>query len=152
MILPKTLSYIQMYTTQNWHRSKQLHYYLHDSKDPHRVYVSWMLWGLSSFWAHYWPLTKWKVLGSAANASYRPLYQSGVVENHCFLGDGMYFWSWITQIHTLAPSRNLLFTLLLQCLANACYKAYKQLGAIYIVRSSSYVSVWDLYTVHSARS
>ena len=37
------------------------YYYLHGSKGPQRVYVSWMLWGLSRFWAHYWSLTKWKV-------------------------------------------------------------------------------------------
>ena len=37
---------------------------IYGSKGPHRVYVSLMLWGLSSFWAHYWLLTKWKVLGS----------------------------------------------------------------------------------------
>ena len=96
------------------------YYYLYGSKGPHRVYVFWMLWGLQSFWAHYWTLTKWKVLGSAANASHWPLYQSGVVQNHCFLGVGVYFWSWITQIHSLAPSRILLYALVLQCLANAC--------------------------------
>ena len=83
-----------------------------------------MLWSLSSFWAHYWPLTKWKVLGSAANASHRPLYQSGVVQNQSFLGVRVYFWSWITQIHTLAPSRILLYTLVLQCLADACCKVH----------------------------
>ena len=78
---------------------------------------------LLSLSPHHWPSTKWKVLGSAANASHSPLYQSGVVQNHCFLGIGVYFWSWITQIHTLAPSRILLYALVLQCLANACYKA-----------------------------
>ena len=34
----------------------------------------------------------WKVLGNAANASHRPLYQNGVVQNHSFLGVGEY-WS-----------------------------------------------------------
>ena len=118
-----------MSTTQNLHRSQRYYYYLYGSKGPHRVYVSWMHWGLSSFWAHYWPLTKSKVLVTAANASHRPLYQSGVFQNHGFVGVGVYFWSWITQIHTLAPSRILLYTLVLQCLADACYAKRRQLGA-----------------------
>ena len=114
-----------MSTTQNLHRSQLIVIYV--ARNVHTACMfSWMLWGLSSFRAHYWHLTKSKVLGSAANASHRPLYQSGVVQNYSFLGVGVYFWSQITQIHTLAPSRILLYTLdhlVLQCLANACYKA-----------------------------
>ena len=118
-----------MYTTQNLRRSQ--HYYndLYCSKGPLRVYVFWMLWSLSSFWAHYWPLTKRKVLGSAANTSQRPLYQSGVVQNQSFLGVGVYFWSWITQILTLAQSRILLYTIVLPNVLQAPVIKRRQLGA-----------------------
>ena len=117
-----------MYTTQNLRRSQ--HYnYLYCSKGPLRVYVFWMLWSLSSFWAHYRPLTKRKVLGSAANFSQRPVYQSGVVQNQSSLGFGVYFWSWITQILTLAPSRILLYTIVLPNVLQAPVIKRRQLGA-----------------------
>ena len=112
MILPTTPKTIYKCTRLKIYTGHSSYYYYpHCSKGPHRINVSWMLWGLSSFLAHYWPLTKWKVL------------ESGVVKNHSFLGAGVYVWSWITKIHTLAPSRILLYTLVLQCLANAIYKA-----------------------------
>ena len=127
MILPTTPKTIYKCTRLKIYRGHSSYYYhLHCSKGPHRINVSWMLWGLSSFLAHYWPLTKWKVL------------ESGVVKNHSFLGAGVYVWSWITKIHTLAPSRILLYTLVLQCLANACYKALTAL------RSDNWENVFSI--------
>ena len=60
------------------------YYYLHGSRGPQRIYVSWMLWGLpvSELTTDLWPNER--SVGSAANASHRPLYQSGVVQNHSF--------------------------------------------------------------------
>ena len=146
MIFPKTIykcTRLKIYTGRS-----SYYYYLHGSKCPHHVYVSWMLFsrGLSSFWAHYWPLTKRKVLGSAANASHRPLYQSRVVQNHSVLGIGVYFWSWITQIHTLAPSCILLHTLVLQCLANALVIKRRKLGA-----SEEFLLCFSLRFIHCAQ-
>ena len=118
-----------MYTNQNLRRSQHYYNYLYCSKGPLRVYIFWMLWSLSSFWAHYRPLTKRKVPGRAANTSQRLLYQSGVVQNQSFLGVGVYFWSWITQILTLAPSRILIYTIVLPNVLQAPVINLKQLGA-----------------------
>ena len=118
-----------MYTNQNLRRSQHYYNYLFCSKGPLRVYIFWMLWSLSSFWAHYRPLTKRKVPGRAANTSQRLLYQSGVVQNQSFLGVGVYFWSWITQILTLAPSRILIYTIVLPNVLQAPVINRRQLGA-----------------------
>ena len=74
MILPKTMykcTRLKIYTGHSCY-----YYYPYGSKGTHHLYVSWMLWGLSSFRAHFWTLTKWKVLGIAANASHRALWES----------------------------------------------------------------------------
>ena len=118
-----------MYTNQNLRRSQHYYNYIYCSKGPLRVYIFWMLRSLSSFWAHYRPLTKRKVPGRAANTSQRLLYQSGVVQNQSFLGVGVYFWSWITQILTLAPSRILIYTIVLPNVLQAPVINRRQLGA-----------------------
>ena len=80
-----------MSTTQNLHRSQQLLLLsiLLEKSTPRISFLNALR--LIKFLSSLLTFDQMKGLGSAGTASHRPLYQSGVVQNHSFLGFGVHF-------------------------------------------------------------